>query len=360
MNNQESMFSPQENRPREQRNTDPREQPYKQQSWQEEAPDRSQDSYEEGYRGAIPETDWISTKGEKLRPPPPRAGAAWQWIIGAIIVLALAAVLWALISFILGFILLLLGVALVALAVNQLIVRKVVMPPRIFQLDGQPALVIRNPAGSLRVHSGTTNTVEVVATKYISGWFGNLVAESIGYVQDGNTIRVATDGSYYRWLPLGGLRGVTFDITVPPHCDIQVQGSAGTIQIEGVNGQIKAETSAGTINVEQATLEGQSFLTTRAGTIHVEETMLKGQVNFSTNAGTIYFEGALDPQGAYCLETSMGTVDVIIPPDSSFALTATTALGTLTNEFGSTLVGPAPNARLELRSSLGTVTVRKG
>lgn len=359
MSNQEAMFSPQENRPHEQNNTDPREQPPEQRPWREETPGIGQDSYEAGYSGTRPDREWMSEEGEKLRPSLSQPAAAWQWIVGAIVVLALAAVLWSLINFILGFIFLLLGLAVAVLAVNQLIARKIVMPPRIFPLDGRPALVIRNPAGSLRIHSGVTNTIEVVATKYVNGWFGNLEEEAIDCAQDGNTIRVTTNGSYYRWLPLGGLRSVTFDITVPQHCDIQVQGNAGTIQIEGVQGQVKVGTSTGTIHVQQTTLEGQSHLTTNAGTIHAQQTTLKGQVNFHTNAGTIYFAGALDPRGEYRLETSMGTVDMVIPRDSSFTLTAT-VLGTITNEFGSTLVGPAPHARLELKSNLGTVSVRKG
>lgn len=134
-------------------------------------------------------------------------------------------------------------------------------------MEGKPTLVIRNPAGSLRIHSGMTNTVEIMATKYVSGWFVNMDERAIDYMQDGNTIRVMTDGSYYRWLPMGGLRGITFDITVPQHCDIEIQGNASTLRIEGVHGQVQAGTSAGTIDVKQSTLEGQSHLTTNAGTI---------------------------------------------------------------------------------------------
>ena len=266
--------------------------------------------------------------------------------------LVLAAVLWSLINFILGFIFLVLGVAAAAVAISQFSVRRIAMPPRIFMLQGRPALVIRNPTGVIRIHSGVTNTVEVMATKYVNGWFGSQEEGAIDYAQDGDTIRITTR-SNYRWSPLGGLRNVNLDITVPEHCDIQVDGSAGSIRIEGIRGQVKVGTSAGTIHVQQVTLEGQSRLTTSAGTIDAQQATLKGQVNLNTNTGTISFAGELDPQGYYRFGTNLGTIDVVLPGDSSFTLAVATDLGSVNNQFGSTTVGSAPHARLELRTKSG-------
>jgi len=127
-----------------------------------------------------------------------------------------------------------------------------------------------------------------------------------------------------------------------------------------LEGQSRLTTSAGTINARQAMLEGQASLTTNMGTIHVQQAMLKGQVNFHTNTGTIYFGGELDPQGYYRFGTNLGTIDVVLPGNSSFTLAAATDLGNVHNQFGSTTVGPAPRARLELRTNLGTVNVRRG
>ena len=375
----QQMFSPQENRPPGQDSADAREQAQAQQTWGEEAPDTGKASYEAGYSGTAPSMKWMNDEGEKVHPPKYRRIPAWQWIVGAIVVWALAATIWSFLSAILGFILLVLGVAAAVIAISQVSVRKIVMPPRIFMLGGRPALVIRNPAGAIRIHSGVTNSVEMEATKYVNGWFGSQEEGAIDFAQDGDIIRVTTS-SNYKWSPLGGLRNVNLDITVPEQCDIQVDGSAGSIRIEGIRGQVKVGTNAGTIDVQQVTLEGQSRLTTSAGTInarqamlegqaslttnmgtiHVQQAMLKGQVNFHTNTGTIYFGGELDPQGYYRLGTNLGTIDVVLPGNSSFTLAAATDLGNVHNQFGSTTVGPAPRARLELRTNLGTVNVRRG
>src|SRR5260221_10528117 len=138
------------------------------------------------------------------------------------------------------------------------------------RLRGRPALVMRSPAGVVPVHRGVTNTVEVMATKYVNGWFGSQEEGAIDYAQDGDTIRITTR-SNYRWSPLGGLRNVNLDITVPEHCDIQVDGSAGSIKIEGINGQVKVGTSAGTIHVQQGRLAGQSRVTTSAADIDLNQ-----------------------------------------------------------------------------------------
>jgi len=361
---QQEMFPPQENRPPRQDNTDPHEQPYKQQSRGDETADAGQASYEAGYggtagtAGTAPNMKWMSDEGEKVHPLKSTPVPAWQWIVGALVVLVLASVLWSLINFILGFIFLVLGVAAAAVAISQFSVRRIAMPPRIFMLQGRPALVIRNPTGVIRIHSGVTNTVEVMATKYVNGWFGSQEEGAIDYAQDGDTIRITTR-SNYRWSPLGGLRNVNLDITVPEHCDIQVDGSAGSIKIEGINGQVKVGTSAGTIHVQQVTLAGQSRLTTSAGTIDVQQATLKGQVNLNTNTGTISFAGELDPQGYYRFGTNLGTIDVVLPGDSSFTLAVATDLGSVNNQFGSTTVGSAPHARLELRTNLGSVNIRR-
>src|SRR5215469_64046 len=354
---QQEMFPPQGNRPPRQDNSDVREQSRAQQSRGDEAADAGQ-AYEAGYGGTAPATKWMNDEGEKVLPLKPTPVPAWQWIVGVLIVLVLAAVLWSLINFILGLIFLVLGVAAATVAISQLSVRRIDMPLHIFTLRGQPTLVIRNPAGAMRIHSGVTDTVEVTATKYVNVWFGSQEEGVIDYAQDGDTIRI-TARSNYRWSPLGGLRNVNLDIIVPEHCDIQVDGSAGSIRIEGVSGKVKVGANAGTIDVQQATLEDQSRLATNAGTISAQQAMLKGQVSLNTNTGTISFAGELDPQGYYRFGTNLGTIDVALPGDSSFTLAAATDLGSVSNQFGSTTVGPAPHARLELRTNLGTVRIRR-
>jgi hypothetical protein len=362
MSNQNAMFSPQENEPRQSGNTDPREQP---QTWQprQQVPPEAQRSYSgqynydyrTGYGGAEPNGNWMGD--QKLRPP--REIPIWQWVLGGILLLILAPVLWSLISSILGTLFLLLGIAVVLLAISQISIRTIAMPAQTFTLYEQPRLIISNPAGSIRIHRGEDNRVEVRATKYVNGWWGSTNEGRVDFMQNGGVINVTTR-SGYMWSPLGGLRNVTLDITAPEVSDIQIEGHAGEIHIEGISGQVMVATNAGTIDVQQATLGEQSILKTNAGTITVQQVTLKGAARFDTNAGTITFNGTLAPQGNYRFTTNLGTIDVALSGNPSFVLEATTDLGTVDNAFGSTVVGPAPHARLDLHTNLGTINVRRG
>src|SRR5258708_34766316 len=104
---------------------------------------------------------WMNNEGEKVHPPKYRRIPAWQWIVGAIVGWALAAVIWSLLSDILGFILLVLGVAAAVMAISQVSIRKIGMPPRIFMLCDRPALVMPNATGAIHIHSGLTNRSQV-------------------------------------------------------------------------------------------------------------------------------------------------------------------------------------------------------
>lgn len=350
MSQQGGMFAPQENEPQRQENRDPREQPSEQQrSYTEQGP------YQTGYSGAGP--DWMS--GEKVRPIAPQAPIpVWQWIVGALLLLIFASVIGSILSAIFGSLLGLIGIVIGVLAISQLSVRKVQMPVRTFNVSDQPKLVIQNSAGTLHIRRGNTNTVEVKATKYINGWFGSSDEGSIDYNQNGDILRVATR-SFYKWSPLGGLRNVNLDISVPAFTDVRFDGSAGTVDIEDIRGQINVNTNAGTIDVRRATLDHQSVLTTNAGTINIRDAYMKGQVGVHTNAGTVDFSGELDQQGHYRFDTNAGTVTISLPANASFELQAKTDLGTINNQFGSNSVGSAPRPRLELNTNLGTVTVRR-
>jgi len=118
-------------------------------------------------------------------------------------------------------------------------------------------------------------------------------------------------------------------------------------------------TNAGTITVRQSTFNGAMRGHTNAGTISIVGSALKGNTTFTTNAGTIRFDGSLAPDNDYSFKTNAGTVDVLLPSDSSFALTAHTNLGSVSNDFRSNLVGRGPYARLNLDSQVGAISVRR-
>ncbi|MBO0779138.1 MAG: DUF4097 family beta strand repeat protein, partial [Ktedonobacteraceae bacterium] len=137
--------------------------------------------------------------------------------------------------------------------------------------------------------------------------------------------------------------------------------NAGTIAIASAElaADSSLHTNAGTITIRQSTVNDKTRGHTNAGTITIVQSALKGGASFTTNAGTIHFNGSIAPNGDYIFKTNAGTIDAILPADSSFALTAHTSMGTVTNEFRSNLVGDGPYARLNLETPMGTITVRR-
>ncbi len=121
---------------------------------------------------------------------------------------------------------------------------------------------------------------------------------------------------------------------------MQIDGNAGMVDIDGLDGEAVVETNAGTINVRNAVLRGRSRL--------------------KTNAGTVDFSGTLDPQANCRMESNLGTITATIAADTSFVVEAKTDVGSVTNQFGSNIVGMAPYGRLELYTNVGSIDVRRG
>jgi hypothetical protein len=377
MSNQQSMSSPEHSSQQQQQNRlyndDPREQ-YAQQSPQQSISDGG--SYEEGYQGYRASL----LEGEKLRLAPPPTLPIWK-IVLIILIIALvvsgAGVLGSLISIILGFLGgsfgLIVGAFIVLAAIST---RPVPLPTKTFTVAERAELSIHNDAGNVRIMRGKNHQVEVHGTRYISKLLGEGNEVPIFYIQDGNSINVnVKHWSFLRFFNIGY---VNVDVYVPATSDVRIQCNAGTLDISGVSGRVNADTNAGTVAVASSHLADGSSLNTNAGTITVRqstidgtrsrtnagtititESVLQGNVAFSTDAGTIHFDGTLSP-GSDCLfKTSVGTVDAILPPNSSFELTARTSMGTVSNDFHSNRVGPGPYAHLNLESQMGTVSVRK-
>ncbi len=175
-----------------------------------------------------------------------------------------------------------------------------------FRVGAQPKIIIKDDAGTIRVHPGGEEyqvVVQAIKRKRI------LIGGEIDMHYDQNTsknsITVKADNGW----PFIGSKWVDFDITVPRNADLDLKTDAGTITVSGITGQMSCITDAGTVKVTDAWLRGNSKL--------------------KTDAGTITFSGALDPSGSYQMTTDAGTVSVTLPPDASFRLDAKTDVGSI-------------------------------
>lgn len=363
MSDQEMTFRPPEQSgqepPPEPINKDPREQAGGQ-SEQQFSYDPYSSSYNSGYQGSSASSSYM--QGEKITSRRTITLETWQLVLLLFVAFIVGAGLGgSLFSGIIGFVLGVIGLAVAFLVVAKVGFGKAIpIMPHSFLVTGVPTLVVRNPAGPIRIHRGSTNEVQVQGTKHITTLFGNQQDLPVEFTQEGNTIRIFAEGmGNTPNISLNSISHVDLDITVPEYCDVQVDGSAGTIHVNGIKGKANLKTSAGTITIEQAVLE-DAHISTNAGTLHIEQTVLKGQAAIDTNAGTIHFEGAIDRTGDYRMHTNAGTIHAVLPASSSFILNTHTDLGSVNNEFGSAVIGNEPEARLDLRTNLGTIHVQRG
>jgi hypothetical protein len=218
---------------------------------------------------------------------------------------------------------------------------------RTFAVGPLPTISIRNNAGSIRLRAGQEGQVDVTTTKrgYIFHQQLNRDAQ-VWFNQDQgtNTVSARVDG----W-KLFGKNSIDFDITVPPHSTLELTTNVGSISIQNIDGQMKLQADAGSIQAEQVHLRGKSTL--------------------KTDAGTITFSGSLDPNGEYKLSSDVGNINATLPVGSSFSLNAKTDLGTVTTNLplaqvkrtkASGHVGSGPYPRLKIETDVGSVQVHCG
>jgi len=113
----------------------------------------------------------------------------------------------------------------------------------------------------------------------------------------------------------------------------------GSIRANNINGALNAVTSNGDVVVRAASLSGTSVL--------------------ATNNGSVHFEGVLDSHGTYKMKTNSGNIDLTLPNNTTFQLAASTHSGSVSNDFGSAIVGNAPRAQVTINVGSGSVVVNK-
>jgi DUF4097 and DUF4098 domain-containing protein YvlB len=388
-------------------NIDPREQPQKQISQQEET-DRS---YTQGYSGLDEQDPWPH-EGEKLRPKFKHT-ESMAWPLLLVVLLCLALITAGLFGLILNWLSwLLVAVVLIAFLALRTGNRHVTirtLPPSTFQIMEHARLNLRNHSGNVSLHRGEEGSISVTATIHARGI--NYENMPVRYDQYGDTLTIS---SHVGWnFLLFGSRSVDFEITVPASCDIHMSNDSGKVILQGTSGDIRVHTDHGSIeahnlqgqiilktdhgDIEVSNLQGQTLLQTDHGSIKahdlqgrltlktdhgsIETSNLQGQIHLqtdhgnisanglqgtaklrtdkgnisvgqstlagssrlSTDAGLISFDGALDPTGDYEMRTDMGTIAVTFPPDTSFYVDAKTDAGSITTNLP---LVPQQNKRL--------------
>ncbi len=255
---------------------------------------------------------------------------------------------------------------------------------RNFQVGAYPLIVINGHGGNVNIQAGSMSIVVVTARQQ-----GNINGTGVVYNQ-------ANDGQGHDRISIAtnpGNRNVDYDITAPRATQVQVQVDGGSMAVNGISG-VTIDTGGGNLDIEDIhgpvdvhtengditgnTLTGSMVLevgnggSIRLNNVHgslkavshngdvvVRGAALSGTSVMETNYGSVLFDGSIDPQGTYTLKTISGNVNLTLPDNAAFQLEATTGSGSVSNEFGSDVVGYEPRAQIMATITNGSVTINK-
>ncbi len=128
--------------------------------------------------------------------------------------------------------------------------------------------------------------------------------------------------------------------------DADIRTSGGSITVGDVDGTVHAETSGGSIHIDRA--RGSVHAETSGGGIEVNEVM--GQITASTSGGSVHAAITTQPTGDCRLTTSGGGVYVDIAPGIGLDVDAKSSGGRVTSEVE---VDDASRSRTSLRGTIG-------
>jgi hypothetical protein len=254
-----------------------------------------------------------------------------------------------------------------------------------YTVSGMPTLIVEGSNGSVRIEGREDlSEIQVVATLHA---FGNTLEQAqerlekltvtMRQVKDKVTLtyQLPKEASSWRRRPT-----VDFDVLVPRATNIQVKLSNGNATVEGVVGSISAETENGNIasrdvegliafqtnngNLTVARATGPLSLKTSNGTIDVEAANVA--LDAQTSNGDVHFSGRfVGPE--HRMQSSNGSLDVEIPPDSELSIEASVGTGSISTTLPLTgdIEGKSwsailnlPTSYLSLRTGNGSIQIR--
>ncbi len=219
-------------------------------------------------------------------------------------------------------------------------------------------LELRNHAGEIIIRSWSRDQVRIEAN-YSSD-------DRIKVFQSGSTVNVKTEARH------GHPESVDFEVTVPNwmavdlwgfYTDISVDGVAGGVQVETLEGDIEVRNSGGELSLKS--VEGDVVLQRSTGILEVNsmdgdidvldfdgrmllesvdgditlEGINSASVEAKTVDGGIFYEGAIVDEGRYKLTTHDGDVVVKIPANANANISVATFDGEFEADFPVQLQG---------------------
>lgn len=202
-----------------------------------------------------------------------------------------------------------------------------------------PLLEVDNFAGNVTVRTGESGRMRVIVEKRAMSSEG-LARIQVDVEEQDNGLRIRSS----RPSTLNANESVDLEVFVPADARLALDTGAGNLQIDDVQGEIRAHTGAG--NVEASGATGPIRLETGAGNIDYEGGP-QADATFGTGAGNITLRLPAGINAAIDLQTGIGRIDLggfAVEGDTS----GTDVQGTIGTGEGATIRADTGAGNIEL------------
>ena len=251
--------------------------------------------------------------------------------------------------------------------------------------DGK--VTLQNITGSIDVKSWNKGEVKIDATKISRASTLDKAKENAGLVRievekEGNTLRIKTEypdeGKIWRKRSLNV--SVKYSLVIPAKASVKIDSVTGNVDLEKIGGAVKVnivtggivvkkadkgvdcETVTGKINLQNIT--GDAFMETVTGRItasqikgSIKANVVTGRIELrevseasvvdgNTVTGTVIYDGKINHDGRYTLNTHSGRIEMTLPADSGFDLEAETFSGRIESDFDIKVSGKISKKRI--------------
>jgi hypothetical protein len=251
--------------------------------------------------------------------------------------------------------------------------------------DGK--VTLRNITGSIDVKSWNKGEVKIDATKISRASTLEKAKENAGLVKievekDGNTLHIKTKypdgGRIFRSRSMNV--SVKYSLVIPAKASIKVGSVTGSVDLEKIGGAVNVDIVTGAITVKQAdkgvdcetvtgkielqNITGDVFMETVTGKItasqikgsikaevvtgriELKEVSEANAVDAETVTGSVIYDGKINRDGRYTLNTHSGRIEMTLPSDSGFDLEAKTFSGRIETDFEIKVSGKISKKRI--------------
>jgi len=291
---------------------------------------------------------------------------------------------------------------------------------RTLTVSGAVSLEVETGSGSITVRTGDSSRVEVHGSIHVSqSFFGDAksrvaqIEQNPPIQQEGNSIIIGRSDDHELFNNIS----ISYEIVTPKDTKLRATSGSGGVKIDGVagpvdttsgsgglqvssiGGDVRAHTGSGGIDLENVQgiahvatgsgsiramgIAGAVNASTGSGDVHVQQTAagdvevtsgsgsitlenVKGGAHVRSGSGTIHATG--EPLGDWSLQTGSGALNVKMPGDAKFNLTAFSGSGSIhtarnievsemnsRHELRGKVNGGGPN--VDLRTSSGSIQI---